>query len=225
MTLILEKRLAKWYEVRGGQLERYEVAIDKRYREHLNDLLKTHDAVVAGNFVKSLHGGYMVLRRSSRRLGRIFGDREHEVHKTLDHLVDETMLLTLEAEELEQYVLEAETVLRARAERVGVEFANLTLLEARDRNWVMAQVLGWARLMEHSEAQLLDQRRNAIEGTVEMLYDFRGLRILIANCGTGKPEMMPVDKNCKDCEAAQAWLAGDTVPGLQLPRFFSLGRT
>ena len=226
MTLILEKRLAKWFEVRDGQLERYEVVLNDRYRDHLKALCHDYEHQVACKFIKSLAYSYQVLDRSSRRLNNLF-DRHHygSIFQTLDQLVDETQLLELGPEAVEAYILEAETVLRGRTERVGTEFTFMVLQESRNRDWVMAQVLGWARLMEHSDAHCLDKRFNAIEGTVEMLFDFRGLRILIANSGTGKPEMMPVDKSCMDCETAQAWLAGDTIPSLALPRFFSLGRT
>ena len=166
-----------------------------------------------------------ILADSSRRLHSLFGDRPEKISEVLARLIDETELLEKPVDTMEDYILEAETVIRSRTERIGVEFSSFTLKECRDPDWLMAQVLGWSRIIEHVDAELIDARRNYVEGTVELLYQFKGIRLLIANCGLGHPELMPVGKSCQTCEEAQRWLSGDTIPQLCLPRFFSLGRT
>lgn len=226
MTLILNHQMIQYYEVGpDNKVRTYNCFPHVHHREKIIQMLDEKDDRRAALAVKGIVQAGQVLTDSSRRLHSLFGDRPGEIRDVLSRLIDDTQLLTRPVEDMEDYILEAETVIRSRTERVGAEFSSFTLREFRDKDWLMAQVLGWVRLIEHTEAKKIDERYNYIEGTAEVLYQFRSVRILIANCGLGHPEMMPVDKSCKSCEEAQRWLWGDTLPQLCLPRFFPLGRT
>jgi hypothetical protein len=84
---------------------------------------------------------------------------------------------------------------------------------------------GWGRLLHAVGATLIDRRSNAIDGTLEALYDVQeatelhrilrervGQKILhnylVCTCPTGRIFAMPVPKASRTCEAAQSWLAG-----------------
>lgn len=225
MTLIVEKKLVKFFEVRDGKLQSYAIVPPERHLDQIRDLGRQRDERV-GPVIRTLIQSQAVLERSARRLNKLFGQSPVEIRKTLGLLIDDTHLFEMDLDSLEDMVLEGETVLRGRAERVGFEFSALTLKECQHPDWLIAQVLGWAKLIEHSEAELLDERYNMVQGTAEKLYQFRGIRLLIANCrGTGLPELMPVDPRCATCEEAQDWLSGNTIRGLGLPKYFSRGRT
>ena len=69
---------------------------------------------------------------------------------------------------------------------------------------------GWARYLKESGAEVVDERKNDIDGTTEALYQTaRGERRLVAVCPTARVFAMGVPSQVKTCEAAQNWLAGE----------------
>lgn len=68
---------------------------------------------------------------------------------------------------------------------------------------------GWLRLLGEIDAEVLDERENAIEGTLEVLYKTALGRKLVAVCPTGKIPVMGVPESCETCEQAQKWLGSE----------------
>lgn len=77
-----------------------------------------------------------------------------------------------------------------------------------DRRAIRIARYGWPRYLRDSKARCLDSRDNAIEGTVEALYDAPdGSRRLVATCPTGRVFAMGCPAEVSTCEAAAAWLS------------------
>jgi hypothetical protein len=119
------------------------------------------------------------------------------------HCVDEQLVLRPKEQTIEQILGERNTDIRA----------------------IRAARYGWGNLLHGVDAQIIDRRSNAIDGTLEALYDVQNatqlrrmltIRVdqkikhnyLVCTCPTGRIFAMPVPVQVQTCKDAQQWLAG-----------------
>lgn len=86
------------------------------------------------------------------------------------------------------------------------------------------ELMGWKDFIRSQHSLLTDERYHEYEQSYEFLFSFKNEKFLVGRCGTGKVVVLPVGRSVKTCAEAQSWLAGDTIRGFPLPKFFSLGR-
>lgn len=82
-----------------------------------------------------------------------------------------------------------------------------------DRQAIRIERFGWLPFLKQTNAKVLDERTNDVEGTYEVLYETTvgnlvGNR-LVGTCPTGKIPVMGVPTRIRTCEEAQFWLGGD----------------
>ena len=70
---------------------------------------------------------------------------------------------------------------------------------------------GWPRYLRETNAEVLDFRRNDVDGTDESLMQARdGSRLLVCACpSTARVYAMRVAREVSKCEEAQRWLHGE----------------
>lgn len=82
-----------------------------------------------------------------------------------------------------------------------------------DRQAIRIERFGWLRFLSESDAEVLDEGPNDVQGTYEVLYKTKIGNVvthrLVATCITGKIPVMGVPTNITTREAAQEWLNGD----------------
>lgn len=76
-----------------------------------------------------------------------------------------------------------------------------------DKRGYMIDRLGWVKFIKLSGAKPIDYRENAVDNTVESLWELRDKsKRFIATCPTGKLVSLPVKQDIKSCEEAQLWM-------------------
>ena len=86
------------------------------------------------------------------------------------------------------------------------------------------ELMGWREFVSNSAAELVDSCYNNAQKSPEYLFTFKGKKFLVARCRTGKPVVLPVGSNVRNCEQAQRWISGDTVVGMPLPSINFIAR-
>lgn len=78
-----------------------------------------------------------------------------------------------------------------------------------DVRTIMINRFGWPRYIKETKSNLLDSRRNDIEGTIEALYSTKFGKRLLVTCPTGRIFSLGVPDTIHNCVAAQSWLGND----------------
>jgi len=143
----------------------------------------------------------------------IFSRKPTEIHLENNQLHNESGPAVLFADGFEVYSIRGNRVTEQivmRPETLTVEQINEELNS--DVQSIMLDRFGWERYIDESGSKIVDSRRNDIENTLEVLYETNkfGLR-LVCTCPTGRVFVkgIPNTKQCRTCESAQNWLAGD----------------
>lgn len=75
---------------------------------------------------------------------------------------------------------------------------------------ILATQYGWHRLLTEIGAEVIDERENIVENTIEVLTKSKFGTKLIATCTTGRVMTMPVPDTITTCVDAQTWLGNET---------------
>lgn len=78
-----------------------------------------------------------------------------------------------------------------------------------DVRTIMINRFGWPRYIKETKSNLLDTRRNDIEGTIEALYSTKFGKRLLVTCPTGRIFSLGVPDTVNNCVTAQSWLGND----------------
>jgi hypothetical protein len=72
---------------------------------------------------------------------------------------------------------------------------------------VMIDFMGWPRYIKDAGLSPVDERENAVDGTLEALFRCKdGSQVLAVTCPTGRPFVLGVPAEVRSCEQAQKWL-------------------
>ncbi len=78
---------------------------------------------------------------------------------------------------------------------------------------IMIERWGWERYLKETKAKVLDQRKNDVEATHEVLFGSDLANILVCACpSTARVYPLEVPREVKTCQAAQNWLSCGLAP-------------
>lgn len=202
------------------------VTIPERVRSEFERVLASSDKRRASPMACAVLGSQRLLTRMSYNLSGLFDYKYEKINSTVGELLESSGVTALDTPKIYELAEELQLTLHASYSSRSKE-RRRRLAETIFESPVALEVelLGWEGLVQSQDAHLLHRRDNAIEGTIELLFEFKQAKFLVATCRTGKVVILPVGVSVTSCEQAQAWLAGDTVSGFELPRFFSRGRS
>lgn len=208
-----------------GENQTHYVSVPKKYRSQLFDTLVSNR--LKGIYLaQTLYLTQRSLIGVSSELSGFFGVAIDKVNSVTGELMEAERLEDLDELEVER---RAKSIAAGLYERYGSAafFRRQELGEDIFTDPVMVEVcaMHWREFIRHGKAKLINSRACPSTGTPESLFKFKDRMFLVGVCGTGKVVILPVGEKVKSCEQAQAWLAGDTVKGLPLPKFIAKGRT
>lgn len=167
-----------------------------------------------------------LMAQMAASLSGLFLDSTMKPRKAVEQLVGSSKVDTWRIDQLKQLNQQIrESLITRYSSRSPLRRKALGERLLSNPDALEAEVLGWQGLLKSQHSEVIDSRENYVEDTAEVLCRFRSSMFLLATCKTGKVVVLPVSAEVKSCEEAQQWLAGDTIKGFALPKFYSLGRS
>lgn len=201
-----------------------QVAIPDKYKSQVLDTYSSNPK--KGIYIlQTLFYVNRSLYEVSSRLFQLFGNDFEQINKVVGKLAADEKLEDLDENIVSQRANELAFALQERYGSAG-HSRRIELMPQVFADPVITEVcaMHWQVFIRSQKARLLDENYRHSDKSYEYLFVYKGKRFLVANCGTGKVVILPVGK-VNTCEQAQAWLSGDTVRGMPLPKFTSKGRT
>jgi hypothetical protein len=200
------------------------VAIPKRYRQQVFDTYGSNKQ--KGIYlIQTLFYVNRSLTEVSDRLFKLFGKNFEQINTIVGQLAADEKLEELDENVVAQRANELAYALQERYGNAG-HSRRVELMEQVFADPVITEVcaMHWQVFIRSQKAKLIHENYRLTDKSHEYLFSYKGKKFLVANCGTGKVVILPVG-NVSTCDQAQAWIAGDTVKGMPLPKFTSRGRT
>lgn len=200
------------------------VSIPKQYKQQVFDTYSSNRS--KGIYlIQTLFYVNRSLTEASSRLFQLFGKNFEQINNIVGKLAADEKLEDLDERVVAQRANELAYALQERYGSAG-HSRRVELMEQVFADPVITEVcaMHWQVFIRNQKAKLIDENYRLVDKSHEYLFAYKGKKFLVANCGTGKVVILPVG-NVNSCEQAQAWLAGDTVKGMPLPKFTSRGRT